>query len=101
MLIYNITIQVDWKMHDEWFEWMTDVHIPEIMSTHLFQKYQLGRLKEVDEETGPTYCVQFYAADVAAYKSYLEKYASFYSKRDAHRWGESVISFSTMMELVT
>ena len=100
MVIYNVTVLVDWKMHDEWFEWMTDVHIPEIMQTNLFQQYQLARLKEVDEETGPTYCVQFFTTDEKSYKNYIEKYAPFFSKRNTHRWGTSVVSFGTMMEVV-
>lgn len=100
MIIYNITIQVDWKFHDEWFEWMMDIHIPEIMSTHSFQKYQIARLKEIEEESGPTYCIQFYATDESVYRDYIEKYSSFHFKRAADRWGEGVVSFNTVMELV-
>ena len=101
MVIYNISIQVDWKMHDDWFEWMTDVHIPEMMATLLFEKFQLARLKDVDDEIGPTYCAQFYAVDETAYRIYLEKHASYFSARNTQRWGQSVVSFSTIMEVVS
>ena len=53
MLIYNITIQVNWTIHNEWLPWMQEVHIPEVMATGMFTHFRILRLLEVDESDGP------------------------------------------------
>ena len=54
MLIYNITIKVNNAILDDWMQWQQEVHIPEIMRTGLFERYQVFRLLEQEEEDGQT-----------------------------------------------
>ncbi|MEO8448027.1 MAG: DUF4286 family protein, partial [bacterium] len=28
MILYNVTVNVDDSVHDEWLEWMKTIHIP-------------------------------------------------------------------------
>jgi hypothetical protein len=36
MIVYNVTVKVNTEVHDEWFAWMKETHIPEVMKTGLF-----------------------------------------------------------------
>ena len=36
MVLYNVTINIDYAVHDEWLDWMKNVHIPDVMNTGLF-----------------------------------------------------------------
>ena len=35
-IIYNVTVNIDDSVHDEWLEWMQTQHIPDVMSTGYF-----------------------------------------------------------------
>lgn len=42
MYIYNVTINIDESVHDEWFKWMKEKHIPDMLSTGKFSKAQMS-----------------------------------------------------------
>jgi hypothetical protein len=100
MFIYNVTSKVSWEIHDEWVEWMLSVHIIEVLETGLFVKYQLVRLHDVDESEGPTYAVQYYLEDRSQYDRYISEFASTLSRKVSIRWGDHIISFRTLMEVI-
>jgi hypothetical protein len=100
MLIYNVTTKVDRSIAEEWLTWMKEIHIPEVLSSGCFEKYQLLRLLDIDEEEGPTYATQYYAASPEAYEKYIEQYATTFKEHAYKKWGAKFISFRTLMELV-
>ena len=57
MLVYNITIKVDVEIKEEWIAWQMNEHIPEIMSTNLFNDFKVFQLLDQDDEDGPTYVI--------------------------------------------
>jgi len=69
--IYNITLQVEWSIYEAWLQWMPGIHIPEVMNTGCFTKYQFVRIMETDETSGPTYAVQYYTESKANYNRYI------------------------------
>lgn len=100
MIIYNVTIKVDWPIHEEWLKWMMDIHIPEVIGTGCFERHQLVRLLEVDETEGPTYSVQYYATSKAKYDEYIELYSSTLRQKSIDLWGDKFIAFRTIMQIV-
>ena len=100
MIIYNITIQVNKEIHDEWLQWQIDMHIPEIMATGCFLKYQMLILLEVDDTEGPTYALQFYANNRADYDRYIEQFAPFLRKSATQKWGNQFTAFRTLLQVV-
>ncbi len=100
MLIYNVTTKIDWSIAAEWLKWMQEVHIPGVMGSGCFDKHQLMRLLEVDEEEGPTYATQYYAPSRFWYDEYINKHASHFRDEVANKWGNKFIAFRTLMELV-
>ena len=52
MILYNVTLKVDPQIHEEWKQWMCEVHIPDVMSTGLFKEYKMCKLLGLDEEDG-------------------------------------------------
>ena len=100
MLIYNITYLVSHEIHQEWLSWMKTHHAPEILSTGHFSGYTILRLKEVDETEGITYAFQFQVPDEDQYKVYITKSAAALRLKAEQRWGERVMAFRTLMEIV-
>lgn len=100
MLIYNVTTQVAWPVHESWLSWMQQTHIPEVMQTGCFQQSQLVRLLETDETEGPTYAVQYYAANEDQYRRYISDFSAELRKRTLEQWGNSVIAFRSLMKII-
>ena len=100
MFLYNVTIKIDWGIHDEWLAWMQNIHIPEILGTGCFSSHKLLRLLEVEEEDGPTYAVQYLAESKALYNRYIVQYQATHNIETARKWGSKFISFNTLMQVV-
>ena len=100
MFIYNVTVKLDKNIHREWLEWMQQIHIPEVMQTGCFAANRLLKLLESDESDGFTYTVQYTASSKADYDRYIEKYAEALRKSTINKWGNSIIAFRTLMEVI-
>ncbi len=100
MILYNVTIKVDWYIHKEWLQWMKEVNIPDMMETGFFIDYRMVRLLRVDETDGPTYAVQYNAHSIDQYNMFLEKHLDIQYQKESNKWGNQFISFSTIMEVV-
>ncbi len=44
MIIYNVTININHDVHDNWLDWMRSVHIPDVMATGMFLESKMLRL---------------------------------------------------------
>ena len=100
MLIYNITIKVQWSIAADWMTWMKTIHIPEVLNTGCFINHQLLRLLQIDETEGPTYALQYFASTLTEYDYYHQHYAFQFSKKITEKWGDRYIDFRTLMEVV-
>ena len=59
MYIYNITLNIDDTIHDEWIKWMEEIHIPKVMATGKFIKALMSQVLVKEDMGGITYSVQF------------------------------------------
>ena len=100
MYIYNVTTYVHWSIHEAWVQWMKEQHMPAIIATGCFDRYQLVRVLETDETEGPTYAVQYFSHSKADYLRYIESHAQRFTAESRNKWGEHCLSFSSLMEVV-
>ncbi|NCT93856.1 MAG: DUF4286 family protein [Chitinophagaceae bacterium] len=100
MFIYNISLKLEWSIHEAWLLWMQEVHIPEIMETGCFTEYRFVRLLDIDEADGPTYAVQFFAATREDYERYITHHAPALREDSQRRWGNGFIGFRSLMKVV-
>ncbi len=57
MLVYNVTVNIDDEVHEEWLRWMKSGHIPEVMKCGLFESSQM--LKVLADDEGNTYSILY------------------------------------------
>lgn len=100
MILYNVTIKIDWSIHASWVEWMKEEHMPAMVATGCFTHYQLLRLIEVDDTEGPTYAAQYYADSKAFYNLYIEKFSAVQRQKGFDKWGSLFVAFRTVMQVV-
>ncbi len=70
MYIYNVTINIENSVHDNWLEWMKTKHIPAMLDTRKFTKALMTKVQIEEEMGGTTYSIQYYTDS----KATLEKY---------------------------
>lgn len=100
MLIYNVTIKIDWPIEKDWTSWMLNEHMPEVVATGCFESSRLLRLLEVDETDGPTFAAQYVAESKEAYNSYIQQHAPAMRKKVTEKWGNQLVAFRSLMEVV-
>jgi hypothetical protein len=101
MILLNITVIVDWPLHESWLAWIKEEYIPEMLASGLFQKYQLVRLLQIDEMQGPTYAIQLYADNMEDYNRFESRFSEAMRRKTFKKWGDRAIEFRTVMQVVT
>jgi hypothetical protein len=99
MIIYNVTINIDHEVHDQWLEWMRDTHIPEVMATGSFLGHRFCRVL-ADDEGGATYAIQYTCADMATYERYRDEHAARLQAETQRHFGGRFVAFRTLLEVV-
>ena len=100
MILYNVTIKVDWRIHNEWLIWMKNTHMPAVLATGSFYDARLMRLMETDDTEGPTYAAQYFAHTEAAYQQYISEYAPQLRQAGIDKWGNAFVAFRSVMQVV-
>ncbi len=99
MILYNVTINVEDDIHDEWLAWMKKTHIPEVFSTKLFVEYKFLRvLNQSEDESGTTYCVQYFLKKLDHFLTYAEKHAPGLQAKTFEKYGNKIVAFRTLLE---
>ena len=100
MFVYNVTIKINVPIHDQWLEWMKNIHIPDMLSTDCFQDATILRLLEVDDTDGYTYAIQYKTESKSKYNQYTELYAPSMRQKTIEKWGDQFVAFRSFLEIV-
>lgn len=99
MIIYNVTVNIDDDVHEEWLAWMKEVHIPDVMKTGFFIENRICRIL-VEEESGTSYAIQYTAKTMEDLQIYQKDHASRLQKEVLEKYGDKFVAFRTLMEVV-
>jgi Domain of unknown function (DUF4286) len=99
MIIYNVTINIENDVREEWLNWMKTVHIPDVMRTGYFLENKICKVL-VDEEQGTTYSIQYTAANINDYEEYKSLHAPRLQKEVSDRYANKFVAFRTILEVV-
>lgn len=101
MILYNVTVNIDKDVEDEWIMWMKETHIPEVMATGYFTSSRMMKmLSESEDETGITYAIQYAADNLDQLEEYLEKAAPKLQKQSIIKYGTKMAAFRSVLEEV-
>jgi hypothetical protein len=100
MIIYNVTVNIDDDVHDEWLHWMKEAHIPDVMSTGLFLENKICKIL-AESEGGVSYSIQYLCKDMKTYDQYEEIFASKLRREHTEKYGGKFVAFRTLLEVVS
>ncbi|MCF8276931.1 MAG: DUF4286 family protein [Flavobacteriales bacterium] len=100
MIIYNVTVNINEEVHDEWVAWMRDVHIPEVMATGFFLENRFAKVLLTHDEGGVTYSIQYLCKNMADLQFYQGSHAPRLQADVKAKFDGKFVAFRTVLETV-
>jgi len=101
MYIYNVTINIEESVHDEWLLWMKETHIPDVLATGKFLKAKMCKVLVEEEMGGITYSIQYTTIDKATLERYYKEDADRLRQDGNTLFAGKFVAFRTELEIVS
>lgn len=99
MYIYNVTVNVEVDVHEEWVKWMKEIHMPEVMKTDCFIDSQLLKVLYVEDQ-GHTYSAQYKFLEMSDIEKYQKDFAPALQAEHKKLFAEKYNAFRTLLEII-
>lgn len=99
MILYNVTVNVDEQVHQDWLQWMRSEHVPEVIATGCFTEARLSRI-QAEEDGGVTFSVMYFAPTKADYERYKEQFAPEMQRKHTERYQGKFAAFRTILDVI-
>ena len=99
MYIYNVTLNIDKSIEQEWLKWIQNKHIPEMLDTGKFYEAKLSQVM-VEEERGVTYSVQYTTDSKETLELYFKENADQLRKEAVQLFGNKFVAFRTELKVI-
>ncbi len=100
MIIYNVTINIDSSVHDQWLNWLKTKHIGEVLATGCFYKAKLSKVLVEEEMGGTTYSIQYSAESKEKLQEYYNAFAPKLREEGLRLFGDKMLAFRTELEVL-
>ncbi len=100
MILYSVTVNLDESIHEEWLEWMTTKHIPDVMATGCFKESKVYRILSPEPEEGVGFCIQYACDALEDFERYQIEHAAILQSEHKEKYGTRVTSYRTLMEKI-
>ncbi len=70
MILYNMTINIDLDIQEDWMAWMQDLYIPGLLTSTMVKDKKFYRLLTEVEGNGPTYSLQLFFDNMEDFEQY-------------------------------
>jgi len=98
MILYNVTVNVEDSIHDEWLAWMKATHIPDVMKTGKFTSNKMFRLIGDEDSGGKTYSIQYSCNSMNEFLEYEHHHATALRNEHSAKFKDKFVSFRSLLE---
>ena len=98
MYIYNVTINIEQSIEDEWLIWIKE-HIPQVLGTGKFEKATLTKVL-VEEAEGVTYSIQYRSYSREALDAYYKEDANKLRSEGLKKFADKMLAFRTELQII-
>ena len=99
MIIYNVTVNIDESIHEEWLSWIKN-HIPEVLATGKFIEAKLTKVLVKEEMGGITYSIQYRAKSREDLDNYYKFDAEKLKSEGLLKFSDKMLAFRTELEII-
>jgi hypothetical protein len=100
MILYNVTINIQESVHDQWMQWMQQKHINDVLATGKFSSARLVKVLVEEEMGGVTYAIQYTTDSMETLQKYYDEDAPRLREEGAQLFGDKMLAFRTELQLV-
>lgn len=101
MILYNVTINIDDTVHDQWLHWMQEKHIPEVLATGKFSSARMVKVLVEEEMGGITYATQYTTDSKATLAKYYQEDAPRLREEGQRLFADKMMVFRTELEVIS
>ena len=100
MIIYNVTINIDDSVHDDWLDWMKTKHIPDMLATKKFTEAKMCKVLVEEEMGGTTYSIQYRTENRETLERYYQEDANKMRTEGNQLFANKFVAFRTELEII-
>lgn len=100
MILYNVTINIDNSVHDQWMQWMQTKHINDVLATGKFSSARMVKVL-VEEEGSVTYSIQYTAENKEKLNRYFQEDAPQLRQEGLTLFGDKMLAFRTELQVIS
>ena len=99
MYIYNVTINVEKSVKEQWLTWI-ESHINQVLETGRFSAAKLTEVLVEEEYGAKTYSIQYTSKSREDLDAYYKLDADKLRNETVKKFGEKVLAFRTELKLI-
>ena len=100
MILYNVTINIDRSVHDQWMQWMQTKHISDVLATGKFSSARMVKVL-VGEEEGITYSIQYVTDSKEKLERYYLEDAPRLRQEGLALFADKMLAFRTELQVIS
>ncbi|MDJ0645313.1 MAG: DUF4286 family protein [Flavobacteriaceae bacterium] len=100
MYIYNVTINIDESVEEDWLRWMQEKHIPEMLDTGKFTEAKMCQVMVEEDMGGVTYSIQYTTENKETLERYYEEDAGRLRQEGLQLFADKFVAFRTELDVV-
>ncbi len=101
MIFYNVTINIDESVHNQWMKWMQETHIQDVLATGKFSGARMVKVLVAEDMGGTTYSIQYTTDSKATLQRYYDEDAPRLREEGLKLFGDKMLAFRTELELIS
>ena len=99
MHIYNVTINIDDSVQEEFISWMKQ-HIPDVLATGKFVSARFTQVLVEEETGGTTYSIQYTAKSREDLDAYYKEDAPKLRQDGIKKFADKMVGFRTELKVI-
>jgi len=100
MILYNVTVNIEKHVEEEWVLWMKKTHIPDVLATGMFSENRFYKILHDSEDGSVNYSVQYFTDSIEKITEYQNKFAQKLQDDVKAKFQDKFVVFRTLLETV-
>jgi predicted RNA-binding protein with RPS1 domain len=100
MILYNVTINIDLSVHDQWLKWMQTKHINDVLATGKFTSARMVKVL-VEEQGSVTYSIQYTTESKEKLERYYQEDAPRLRQEGLALFADKMLAFRTELQVMS
>lgn len=99
MIIYSVTVSIEQEIEADWLPWMLEEHLPEVMASGYFNRYDFHKIIEpIVDPDRTSYNVLYEIESLEKLNDYRRTAGSILQEKQSSRFGESALAIRSILE---